>query len=182
MKSINRIYLIGYMGSGKTTIGKRLARKLELQFVDTDRFMEYRYRKTIGEIFSEKGETAFRLMEHNVLQEVSEYENVVISTGGGAPCFHNNIDLMNQTGFTVYLKVSVGELMKRLETGRNVRPLLKNKTKEELRIFIAENIEKRSEFYNQAQLIFNADQTIGKINIENMVDNLILFISNKVNL
>jgi len=166
----NRTYLIGYMGSGKTTIGKKLAKKLGFQFVDVDCFIESRQRKTINEIFSEKGEDAFRLMEHNALEEISLFENVIISTGGGAPCFHNNIELMNKNGFTIYLKTSPEELAKRLNKNKNKRPLLRDKTPEEMLAFIAENLEKRDYYYNQAQLIFDTRQ----MSANSIVDALIL--------
>ncbi|MDR0231505.1 MAG: shikimate kinase [Dysgonamonadaceae bacterium] len=166
----NRIYLIGYMGSGKTTIGKKLAKKLGSQFVDVDCFIESRQRKTINEIFSEKGEDAFRLMEHNALEEISLFENVIISTGGGAPCFYNNIELMNKSGFTIYLKTSPEELTKRLNINKNKRPLLRDKTPEEMQAFITENLEKRNYYYSQAQLIFDTRQ----MSANNIVDALIL--------
>ena len=173
----NRIYLVGYMGSGKTTIGGKLAKKLNFQFIDVDHFIENRQRKTINEIFSEKGEDAFRLMEHNALEEISLFENIVISTGGGAPCFYNNMELMNKSGFTIYLKTSPKELTKRLSKNKNDRPLLREKTPEEMQAFITENLEKRNYYYNQAQLIFDAEQMLAKPNINNIVDNLTLYLT-----
>ena len=170
--SNNRIYLIGYMGSGKTTVGRSLAEKLNFQFVDIDYFIENRQRKTINEIFSEKGEEAFRLMENMVLKEVATFENVVISTGGGTPCFYDNMEIMNKTGFTVYLKVSSGELAKRLDICKNNRPLLKNKTPHEMVAFILKSLEKREFYYNQAKLVFDAEQ----IDVDNIVNHLINYI------
>ena len=170
----NRIYLIGYMGSGKTSIGKGLADKLGFQFIDTDHFIENRQRKTINEIFSQKGEDTFRFMEHKALEEISLFENVVISTGGGSPCFYSNMELMNKSGFTIYLKTSPEELTKRLNLTKNKRPLIKEKTSEEMQAFIAENIEKRNHYYDQAQLIFDAEQALAIPSINNIVDNLIL--------
>jgi shikimate kinase len=90
-------FLIGYMGSGKTTLGKQLAKKLNLQFVDMDLFIENRYHKSISEIFKEKGEDGFREIERRTLQEIAGFENVIISTGGGLPCFFDNMDLMNKS-------------------------------------------------------------------------------------
>ena len=170
----NRIYLIGYMGSGKTTIGRSLAKKLNFQFIDTDLFIENRQKKTVSEIFSEKGEDVFRQMEHMALEEISSFENVIISTGGGAPCFHNNMELMNNSGFTIYLKSSPEELTKRLNKSKNKRPLLKEKTPEQMLTFIAENLEKRDYYYNQAQLTFDAGQMLTKSDINNMIDQLML--------
>ena len=165
----NRIYLIGYMGSGKTTAGRSLAEKLNFQFIDMDIFIENRQRKTVSEIFSQNGEEDFRIIEHKALQELSSFENVVVSTGGGTPCFHNNMDLMNKSGFTVYLEVTPEELMKRLQNGINKRPLLKNKTTEERLYFITENMKKRDLYYTQAKLILDAEGN----NIDHIVDNLI---------
>ena len=160
------------MGSGKTTVGRRLAKKIDFQFIDVDIFIENRYRKTVSEIFSEKGEETFRIIEHKALEELSRFENVVVSTGGGAPCFHNNMELMNKSGLTVYLKVAPEELMKRLKNGQNKRPLLKGKTSEEMLSFIIENISKRNLYYSQADLILNADTN----NIDQILNNLILLL------
>ena len=168
----NRIYLIGYMGSGKTTVGRSLAEKLNFRFIDMDYFIENRQHKTINEIFSEKGEETFRLLENKTLKEVSTFENVVISTGGGAPCFFDNIEIMNNTGFTVYLKVSPEEIAKRLNVNKNNRPLLKDKTPHEMLTFISENLEKRESYYNQAKLIFDAEQMLTNTDVDNIVDNL----------
>ena len=82
-----RIFLTGYMGAGKTTLGKAFARQMDIPFVDLDWYIEERFHKTVGELFTERGETGFRELERNMLHEVAEFENVVISTGGGAPCF-----------------------------------------------------------------------------------------------
>jgi shikimate kinase len=151
---MQNIFLIGYMGAGKTTIGKKLAKRLERPFVDTDRFIENRYHKKVSEIFAEKGEAFFREIEHNVLQEVAQFENTVISTGGGAPCFFDNMDLMNRTGTTVYLKVPVSGLAERLIVCRQKRPLIKDKTMDELERYISMNLNQRETWYNRAAIIF----------------------------
>ena len=90
-----RIFLTGYMGAGKTTLGKAFARQMNIPFIDLDWYIEERFHKTVGELFIERGETGFRELERNMLHEVAEFENVVISTGGGAPCFYDNMDFMN---------------------------------------------------------------------------------------
>jgi len=154
---MQRIFLIGYMGVGKTSIGVVLAKELGLSFIDLDQFIEKRYNKSVSQIFAEKGESCFRDIEARVLNEVSEFEDVVVSTGGGAPCFHGNIQKMNETGISVYLKTTPERLAKRLEPCKGSRPLLKNKTPEELRSFIAENLQKREPFYSQAKLILDVD-------------------------
>lgn len=100
------IIIIGYMGAGKTTIGKALAKDLGVMFYDLDWYIESRMRKTVKQIFDEAGEDGFRQIEHNMLHEVAEFENVVLSCGGGTPCFFDNMEYMNQCGETVYLKAS----------------------------------------------------------------------------
>jgi shikimate kinase len=167
------------MGSGKTTLGKRLAEKLKWQFIDLDAFIENRYRKTIAEIFAEKGENRFREVEKRVLHEVAQFENVVISTGGGAPCFFNNLAFMNKWGTTIYLKASIEALTKRLNTTKEKRPLIKDKKPEELKTFISGNLKKRELFYNQATYVYEAKQLDDLKNIETTVDHLIQYLSEK---
>src|SRR5690554_5919230 len=111
---MKRVFLIGYMGSGKTTVGKKLAQSLSLSFIDLDDFIQNKYRKTIADIFADLGEEGFRKIESKALREVSEIEDVVISTGGGAPCFYDNIEVMNNAGVTVYIEVDPQELASRL--------------------------------------------------------------------
>ena len=154
---MQRIFLTGFMGAGKTTIGKELASQMKLSFVDLDLFIENRYRKTIPQIFAEKGEDMFREMEQKALREVAEFEDVVVATGGGAPCFHQNMKFMNESGTTVYLKVSTEELIKRITLHQYTRPVLKNRSDSELKVFVEEMIAKRSPFYEQAHIIFNTD-------------------------
>ena len=110
-----RIFLTGYMGAGKTTLGKAFARKLNIPFIDLDWYIEERFHKTVGELFTERGEAGFREIERNMLHEVAEFENVVISTGGGAPCFFDNMEFMNRTGKTVFLNVHPDVLFRRLK-------------------------------------------------------------------
>lgn len=148
---MKRIILIGFMGSGKTTVGKALADELKLPFYDLDWYIETRMHKTVAEIFAEKGEEGFRKIEHNMLHEVAEFENVVISCGGGTPCFFDNMDYLNGQGETVYLKARPEVLHKHLKMGKTVRPLLLNKTPEEVERFIGEELEKREPFYSKAK-------------------------------
>jgi shikimate kinase len=155
---MNRIFLIGYMGSGKTTIGKLLAEKLGYSFIDMDSHIEESQFKTVTQIFSELGEERFRLLERECLHEVAEFEDVVISTGGGAPCFFDNIDYMNSHGLTVYLNLSPAQLTERLEASKaNKRPLLAERKGEELQQFIADGLAKRDPFYSKAILTVNAN-------------------------
>ncbi len=170
---MQRIFLIGYMGAGKTTVGRQLSRRLNLSLIDLDQFIEQRYNKSISQIFAEKGEEKFREIESRVLDEISEFENVVISTGGGVPCFFNNMERMNKAGTTIYLKTSPEELTKRLEVCKNSRPLIANKSKEELEIFITENLRKREPFYGQAVIVFSAEQMLTDTDVKNIVDELV---------
>ena len=147
---MTRIILIGYMGAGKTTIGKALSKELGIIFYDLDWYIESRMRKTVSEIFAERGEEGFRQIEYNMLHEVAEFEDVIISCGGGTPCFFDNMDYLNQQGQVVYLKAEPEVLYKHLQMARVERPLLKGKSKEELLKFIKEQLEKREPFYTKA--------------------------------
>ena len=163
MKSI---IIIGYMGAGKTTVGKALAKELGVMFYDLDWYIESRMRKTVKQIFDEIGEEGFRKIERNMLHEVAEFENVVVSCGGGTPCFFDNMDYMNQLGVWIYLKASPETLHTHLKMGKGVRPLLLNKTPEEVEIFIREQLKLREPFYNKAKHIIdiNVMDDFDKIN------------------
>ena len=154
---MERVYLIGYMGCGKTTIGKRLAKSLGWDVIDMDSRIESRYRKTIPDIFASEGEDSFRKKERFILEELSALENVVVSTGGGAPCFFDNIDVMNSSGLCVYIRMTPEALAARLKNAKANRPLLKDKTEEELTNFIKEQLEKRRAFYEQARYVIDND-------------------------
>jgi shikimate kinase len=150
------------MGSGKTAMGKLLAKNLQLDFIDLDAYLEGKYHKSIARIFEESGENHFRELEKNCLHEVGEFENVVISTGGGAPCFFDNMDFMNKTGDTIYLKLSPEHLAERLRKSKaGVRPLIAGKKGDELIQFIRDGLSKRELFYNRAKcIITGSDQSI----------------------
>ncbi|OFY83703.1 MAG: shikimate kinase [Bacteroidetes bacterium RIFCSPLOWO2_12_FULL_35_15] len=150
---MSKIFLIGYMGSGKSTVGKKLAAKIGYEFIDLDKFIEAEYQQTIPQIFASKGEKEFRAMEHNTLKKVIEKSNVVVACGGGTPCYYNNMELMNNNGTTVYLKMSVDALVSRLSNAKDKRPLIENKTPEELHAFVNRQLEKREDTYHQAQYI-----------------------------
>ncbi|MBO7271742.1 MAG: shikimate kinase [Bacteroidaceae bacterium] len=153
-----RIFLIGYMGAGKTTLGRALAKELKIEFIDLDNYIEERLCKSISQIFAEKGEEGFREIERRMLHEAGEFENVVISTGGGTPCFFDNIEYMNRQGATVFLDVPVERLFIRLSIARKKRPLIVGKSDEELRCFIAEQLAKRLPHYSKAKQKFTADR------------------------
>ena len=146
-----RIILIGYMGAGKTTIGKALAKELNVPFYDLDWYITSRMRKTVAQIFEERGEEGFREIEKNMLHEVAEFEDVIISCGGGTPCFFDNIDYMNQQAPVVYLKVEPETLYMHLKMCKNDRPLLRGKSQEELITFIREQLKVREPFYTKAR-------------------------------
>lgn len=154
---MRRIIIIGYMGAGKTTVGRALAAELGIEFYDLDWYIESRMRKTVKQLFDEVGEEGFRKIEHNMLHEVAEFENVVISCGGGTPCFFDNMAYMNQQGDTVYLKASPEILYKHLKMGKGVRPLLLNKTPEEVQVFITEQLANREPYYSRAKYTVNVN-------------------------
>lgn len=150
---MRRIFLIGYMASGKTTLGKAFSKATGLQFIDLDWYIESRMHKTISEIFAERGEDGFREVEKRMLHEVGEFEDVLIAAGGGTPCFFDNMEYMNRQGTVVYLKCSPEVLFRHLKMGKGVRPLLLGKNDEELMDFITEQLKKREEYYLKANSI-----------------------------
>lgn len=146
-----RIILIGYMGSGKTTIGRALSKELNIPFYDLDWYIGSRMRKTVKQIFDEKGENGFRKIEQSMLHEVAEFENVILSCGGGTPCFFDNMDYMNAQGETIYLKATPDVLYGHLKMGKSVRPLLLDKTPEEVSLFVRKQLQEREPFYTKAK-------------------------------
>ena len=162
-----RVIIIGYMGAGKTTVGKALAKQLGIPFYDLDWYIESRMRKTVAQLFNERGEEGFRKIEHAMLHEVAEFENVIISCGGGTPCFFDNMQYLNSMGDTIYLKATPEVLHKHLMMGKGVRPLLLNKTPEEVQTFITEQLALREPYYSTARhtLDVNLLDSYDKINI-----------------
>lgn len=154
---MKRIILLGYMGAGKTTVGRELAKRLNLMFYDLDWYIENRFKKKIPQIFAEEGEEGFRRKEKNMLHEVAEFEDVVISLGGGAPCFFDNMDYINQQGESIYLKGTPEVLYEHLMMAKGKRPLLEGKSPEELKDYIKTSLEGREEFYGKARHIFNIE-------------------------
>lgn len=155
---MKRILLVGFMAAGKTTLGKALAKEMGLQFIDLDHYIENRYHCTVSKLFSERGEEAFRQIERNMLHEVSEFEDVVISTGGGTPCFFDNMDYMNAQGVTVFLDASVDVIYTRLTIARVQRPLVAGKSAEELRAYITDMLGHRMPYYSRATHTFCANR------------------------
>ena len=146
-----RVILIGYMGAGKTTVGKALAADLGLTFYDLDWYITMRYHRSVPEIFAERGEEGFRDLERRMLHEVAEFENVVVSCGGGTPCFFDNMEYMNTLADTIYLKATPEVLAKHLKMGKGKRPLIEGKSPEELEAYIHESLHAREPYYSQAK-------------------------------
>jgi shikimate kinase len=147
------IFLVGFMGCGKTTLGRKLAARLGCMFMDLDHVFEAQEGMTIGAYFAEHGEDKFRKMESEVLQTSKYPKHAVIATGGGLPCFFDNMEWMNAHGKTIYIKLSAKTLADRLTHEKDERPLLRERHGEALITFIAEKLEEREPFYNKANII-----------------------------
>jgi len=154
---MGRIFLIGFMGSGKTTYGRLIAKEQNMTFIDLDALLEDKYSKSIGVLFEEFGEPQFRKMEREALREAAQLKNCLIATGGGTPCFFDNMEYMNSLGDTIYLRTSVRELRDRLKMSRSKRPLLNQKSDQDLESYIAEMLEKREGYYMRAKFILDTD-------------------------
>lgn len=151
-----RIFLIGFMGSGKSTLGPKLARSLDVPFLDLDKMIEEQEGMTIASFFEQKGEAAFRQLEADLLRSITlEKDSFLLSTGGGVPVFHNNMDFMNEHGLTLYLEMNPKSLAQRLAPARAERPLLKHLNDDGLENFVAEKLKEREPFYKKARLIIN---------------------------
>lgn len=153
MVSVERVYLIGFMGSGKSTIGRFVANEMGWRSIDMDHVFEKEYNCSISMYFETHGEEAFREAEKKILAQLALEKKVVISTGGGTPCFKNNIETMRSTGLTIYIQVEPEELIKRLRNARESRPLLAGKQDEELLQYIKTKLSEREPFYNKAHMI-----------------------------
>ena len=148
MKSI---ILIGYMGSGKTTVGRQLALALGRTFYDLDWYIEMRYHRSVPQLFEERGEEGFRELERNMLHEAAEFEDIVLSCGGGTPCFFDNMEYIRSVGESVYLKATPEVLAQHLKMRKVERPLLQGKNEEELLDFIRTSLAAREPFYMKAK-------------------------------
>lgn len=149
---ISRVFLIGFMGSGKTTVGRQLAQQLGYDFIDLDEWIEAEEGKTISQIFAERGEAGFRLLEKVALRTIGTRGHIVISTGGGAPCFHQNMEWMNSQGVTVFLNSSEDTLFYRLKTQQDQRPLIAGMETDELKSFIKTRRMERMPYYVEAKI------------------------------
>lgn len=172
------IILLGYMCAGKTTVGKSLAKALGRTFYDLDWYIEERFHRKVSQIFAESGEATFRDLERRMLHEVAEFENIVLSCGGGTPCFFDNMAYMNECAETVYLKASTDTLLQHIAMSRGERPLLKDKTPEELRTFIETQLAERSPHYELARYIID----INVLNSFDKIDAIVDHIKNRLQL
>ena len=152
-----RIYLVGYMGAGKSTTSKRLAHLLGWEAYDTDRLFETRYKISINDFFHKYDAELYRKLETQILRDTLSLDNAVIATGGGTACFNNNMEWMNQNGFTVFLKISPESAIVRLSQSKVKRPILVDKSPEELAEFITKNYAERLPFYEQAKLVYKGE-------------------------
>ncbi len=154
-----KIVLVGYMASGKSTVGRLLARQLGVEFIDLDDYIEQHQKKSIKNIFSEKGEIFFRKLEHQMLAKVLEKEkSVILSTGGGTPCYGTNMaTILNQSDHSIYLNLSIPNLVERISKEKDNRPLVKNIADEELPEFIGKHLFERRPYYLQAKHILDCN-------------------------
>jgi len=159
MYRLSKIYIIGFMGSGKSTTGKKLASCLSWSFIDLDKKIEETAGMKIPEIFSEKGESFFRTIESETLRDLVSESNTVISTGGGTPCFDNNMDFMLESGLTVYLRLAAGQLKNRLVNSSKARPLISNIGKDELEDYIHKKLNEREKWYTKAAITVDGYET-----------------------
>ncbi len=169
-----RIFLLGFMGVGKSTLGKMLAERLEHPFIDMDNLIVEKMEEPIEHIFSNYGELFFRKLEHDYLREVVQtHENLVMGTGGGLPCHANNMTFMNESGLTVYLKADAQSIVYRLSHSSHVRPLIADKEGEKLSEYIRALLQQRSPIYEQAQIVVDLDlRSTKRENTDRLLDQI----------
>ncbi len=150
-----RLFIIGYKSSGKTTIGKQLAHRLEMDFIDLDEWIERMEGRTVPEIFSEEGEEEFRNIEWKALKQVVKKDNIVVSTGGGAPCHCDNMNLMEKYGDVLYLRLDTDTLVSRLKSATKDRPIVRGKNEYELREYVTDLKKRCEHHYTRAKYIID---------------------------
>lgn len=172
-----KVVLLGFMYSGKTTVGKKLAKKLGYKFYDTDAEIEYKYHYSINSIFKTFGEEIFRNMEKQMLEELLQKDNVVISCGGGTPCFFDNMQKIKDNSISIYLFLTPGQIFSRYKIAKVRRPLLEEKTEQQAFEYIDKTLAEREQYYNQADITLNAmnlshDEIVEKLLEFNLSDNM----------
>lgn len=163
------VFLIGFMGCGKTTLGSALAEATGREFVDLDHCIEAHCGCSVTEIFAERGEAGFRELESAMLSRVARMENVIVACGGGTPCFGLNMNLMNRSGLTVWLNAGHEVLLRRLLEAQASRPLIAGKPADELSRFIDESLERRRPYYSRAAATFPSDELENRQEIDRSV-------------
>jgi len=176
LQSMDTTFLIGYMGSGKTTLGRAVAARTGIRFIDLDDYIEEREGCTIREIFASRGEEAFRALEREALAEVSALTDTLVACGGGTPCFSGNMELMNSRGTTVYLTAPHSSLLSRLKEGRAKRPLIASLSDAELDTFITDQMSWRHPYYSQATLTFDSSRLESLDQVDRSVDEFLKLI------
>ena len=167
----SRIYLIGYMGSGKTSALKHLANKMSWQGIDLDKLFEEKYKISVQDFFHKYDESAFRKLESQLLKDTINLENVIIATGGGTPCFFDNMEWMNANGTTVFLKVAPMTAVHRLMQSKKKRPLIEGKSEQEVIEFVNKHYGDRMKFYEQAHITVKGESLDVEEIIERLQDN-----------
>lgn len=167
------IFIIGYMASGKTTFGRALARRLGMQHIDLDFYIEQRFHASVKDLFAQRGEEWFRRVESAMLREVGEFSDVVVSCGGGTPCFSANMDYMNSRGLTVCLQASDDVIADRIIRAGDKRPLMAGKPRVEILDAIRSHMEIRAPFYDCAKVVISGDRLENKNQIADTVENFI---------
>ncbi len=152
---LKKIFLIGFMGSGKSTFGKKLAKELNTTFIDLDKVIEEKAKCSVADIFKYLGEDTFRAMESEALKSFEHLEGFVMATGGGTPCYFSNIDYINDQGISIYIELDTKSIYNRLVNAKNVRPTIKGKNQEELMKFIIETFQNRKAIYERATFKVN---------------------------
>lgn len=173
------IFLIGYMGSGKTTLGRALARRLNIPFIDLDDYIEQWQGLSISEIFSRHGEQHFRDLEREALERVADKGDAIIACGGGTPCFGDNMERLNASGLTVYLRAPHSSLLRRLSEGKAKRPLIVNLDDDRLSDFIATQLALRDPYYSRAHLSFDSSRLEDEEQIRDSVEAFIRLIEDE---
>jgi shikimate kinase len=160
------VYIVGFMGAGKSTLGRKLANAFDADFIDLDKYIELKEGKKIHEIFEEKGENYFRKSEAESLREIKSDKNLFVATGGGTPCHSENMRWMKENGVVIYLNIPPQILIGRLKNNDGTRPLIKSLTEEQLAEFVIDKLSERSDFYEMADIIVSHNKNLSLLKTE----------------